>query len=396
MIAADITEFLICDAEECLSWIIVLLNLLSVFYLVFCSYFKPTRTVRIFGWVWSAIQIVLTVFVLFKHTCFYTILSTVFTGLVLMAILTVVFDVRVYQVDTPNNNSSHIEYGGGEGENNGFYVIHTTDDNKFCYVLYDSRKKPIAYSYYRYDDIEVCKSHIESSRSGGSSALVEDRTQAWIRDVLHPKFILYRSNDKFQFKLAITNEVVLMISEQFNSYRECLSVLERVKNVIGSSQTYTTTEMMESRDFSLFDATAFLAKQTRVVQAEPRIVQPEVAVQPAAPVAPVIIESTKQEFATQINQIERTYQDYFGVIRKKVQSLQSTNEEIKEDWYVGRVNSTTMIVVKIKDSKLCVFYKKDINKSDSISMIKISNELDLQNVLAIIDEAYKQIARTSI
>ena len=62
---ASFNETISCNASECLSWIIVLFNILTVFYLAFCAWFKITKTVKLFGWVWAGINVCATVIILF-------------------------------------------------------------------------------------------------------------------------------------------------------------------------------------------------------------------------------------------------------------------------------------------------------------------------------------------
>ncbi len=79
-----------CAGTECLSWLLVLANILAVFYLVFCSFWRVTRVVKLIGWIWIGGLVCATVGVLMRHTCVYTLLVTVFTGMMIIAILAVI------------------------------------------------------------------------------------------------------------------------------------------------------------------------------------------------------------------------------------------------------------------------------------------------------------------
>ena len=78
---------LACDSTDCLSYIISLLDILTVLYLSYCASFRVNKGVRIFGWVWAA-----TVAIIAIHTCLFTLVSALFTALVLMALFGVTFE----------------------------------------------------------------------------------------------------------------------------------------------------------------------------------------------------------------------------------------------------------------------------------------------------------------
>ena len=86
----ELLKSLACSGTECFCWILVLFNILAVFYLVFCSFWKVSRLVKIFGWVHSGVLICIAIITLFYHTCIYTLLATLFTGMMLLAILSIV------------------------------------------------------------------------------------------------------------------------------------------------------------------------------------------------------------------------------------------------------------------------------------------------------------------
>ena len=83
---------LVCENTDCLSFIITLFDILTVLYLAYCASFRVTKGVRIFGWTWTAIVIAGTITVVAIHTCMFTIVSALFTALVLMALFGVTFE----------------------------------------------------------------------------------------------------------------------------------------------------------------------------------------------------------------------------------------------------------------------------------------------------------------
>ena len=126
---------LVCSQDECLCWIIILLNILTVFYLVFCAWFKVTKPVKVLGYVWASALTIGAVAIVAIHTCIFTILSAVFTALVVMAVLSVVFNKGVFErVDTEEKPLKA----------SGSYVIHKTDKNNYAFIIYDNKKKGIS------------------------------------------------------------------------------------------------------------------------------------------------------------------------------------------------------------------------------------------------------------
>ena len=86
----ELLKSLVCSGTECLCWILVLFNIFAVLYLVFCSFWEVSVLAKIVGWVQSIVLIGVAIGILFFHTCIYTLLATIFTGMMLMAILAVI------------------------------------------------------------------------------------------------------------------------------------------------------------------------------------------------------------------------------------------------------------------------------------------------------------------
>lgn len=241
-----------CSAEECLSWIIILLNILTVFYLVFCAWFKITKTVKIIGYVWASALLVGSIAVIAVHTCIFTILSGVFTGLILMAVLSVVF------------NGSNIFAKKEEGEKEektkktagGAYVIHKTDDGKYVFLLYNARRVFLSKSVYKYDTVEEAKKAIAVCRENGSVASVENKTKSWIEFVNLPKFVVCREDGKIRFSLNLSDETVIITSELFTESELCEKKLRETLGAVKSEKLYySEREVIAGHLFMLLGAT---------------------------------------------------------------------------------------------------------------------------------------------
>ena len=116
---------LACAGTECFCWILVLLNIFAVFYLVFCSFWKVSRLVKLSGWVYSGVLIGATILILFFHTCIYTLLATVFTGMMLMAILSIILQQQGEPREKPEKTKAPKPMGS--------YVISETFDGWFAF-----------------------------------------------------------------------------------------------------------------------------------------------------------------------------------------------------------------------------------------------------------------------
>jgi len=88
----NILTKLVCENTDCLSFIISFVDILTVLFLAYCASFRVTKMVRIIGWVWAAVVVVTTITVVAIHTCMFTLVSSLFTALVLMALFGVTFE----------------------------------------------------------------------------------------------------------------------------------------------------------------------------------------------------------------------------------------------------------------------------------------------------------------
>ena len=237
-----------CSAEECLCWIIILLNILTIFYLVFCAWFKVTKAVRVIGYVWASALAVGSVAVVALHACIFTILSTVFTGLVIMAVLSVAFNKGVFTNEV--EEEKHVKASG-------CYVVHKTDKDNYAFVLYDNKKIALAKSCFKYASISETKDAIELCRKNGFIAAVEDRTKNWIEFVNHPKFELVNKDGKFSFTMSLINETVIIKSETFDDYEQCKKTMESVILAVRSEKLFfaerevLSDEQFEYRKFEI-------------------------------------------------------------------------------------------------------------------------------------------------
>ena len=78
---------LLCNVNSCLSWIFVIVNFMTISYLAFCNYYKLNKPVKVIGFVWSGLVVAGAGVLVALHTCIFTIMCTVFTAMLVYAVL---------------------------------------------------------------------------------------------------------------------------------------------------------------------------------------------------------------------------------------------------------------------------------------------------------------------
>ncbi len=233
-----------CSGTECLSWIFVLLNILAIFYLVFCSFWKVTRAAKITGWIWLSGLLCATIGILIAHTCIYTLLVTVFTAMMIMAILAVIL---------PQPNAASAEEAAEKQLKLGAYVISKTDEERYVFALYDPAKTLIARSKYSYETLDKVKREICVCRDNGMMAAINDKTGAWIKEEYYPTFEMQVKDGKYYFCLNINNEYTIFSSDCYTDIRVCEKKLKKAKAMVASGDVYLNTVTMSGKDYEHFD-----------------------------------------------------------------------------------------------------------------------------------------------
>ena len=237
----ELLKSLACSGTECFCWILVLFNILAVFYLVFCSFWKVSRLVRIFGWVHSGVLLCVAIITLFYHTCIYTLLATIFTGMMLMAILSIILP----QQPETRTKAEKIKPPKPMGS----YVISETYDGWFVFGIYNAKRRNLVNSTYAYDSVEKAKEAILACRENGLIAETEDRSGSWIQEKYIPKFEVCKYGNKYGFSLYITEKDSIVHSEEFEKLSSCLTRLEKVKEDIGTTEIYMSVDKLDGAGY---------------------------------------------------------------------------------------------------------------------------------------------------
>ena len=280
------------------------MNILTIFYLVFCAWFKVTKSVRVIGYVWASALAVGSVAVVALHTCIFTILSTVFTGLVIMAVLSVAFNKGVFTNES--EEEKHVKASGS-------YVIHKTDKDNYAFILYANKKSMLAKSCFKYASISEAKEAIELCRKNGFIAAVEDRTKNWIEFVNHPKFELVNKEGKYSFSMSLINETVIIKSETFDEYEQCKKTMESAISAVRSEKIYfAEREVLSDEQFE--------GQKTNEKPAEPTVKAVEEVV--------ITIDTADKDNAADTGEI--TLKDGFAIAAKTARKEKITKKYIAD------------------------------------------------------------------
>ena len=281
----ELLKSLACSGTECFCWILVLFNILAVFYLVFCSFWKVSRLVKIFGWVHSGLLICIAIITLFYHTCIYTLLATIFTGMMLMAILSIILP----QQPEPRTKTEKVKPPKPMGS----YVISETYDGWFVFGIYNAKRRNLVNSTYAYDSVEKAKEAILACRENGLIAETEDRSGSWIQEKYIPKFEVCKYGNKYGFSLYITEKDPIVHSEEFEKLSSCLTRLEKVKEDIGTTEIYMSVDKLDGAGYKKWGEIIEEHVEEEPVEEEPVVEEPveeEPIVEEPIVEEPVIVE----------------------------------------------------------------------------------------------------------
>lgn len=234
LLSESINSFLVCNTDECLSFIIVFLNLLTIFYLVFSSYTKFTKITKIFGYIWSCIIMCASVVILALHTCVFTIAGTIFTGMAIIAVLSMIFEHRKKEKTEQSESTT-------KKKDVGCYVIFPTTDNNFVFGLHGKRNQLLAMSKYKYKTVEETKEAINLAKCSGECCEFEDLTKDWVVDAKHPKFKMFLKKQKYFFELAVNEDLIILNSEAIDDVSVCLKMVKEARKCVTSNVIYLST-----------------------------------------------------------------------------------------------------------------------------------------------------------
>lgn len=286
----DLTS-LCSNPEKCFCWLIILLDIFAIFYLVFVSFYKVTRLVRMIGWIWIGVLITADIIILAIHPCILTLLCILFTIMIMAAMLSVVL---------PNAGNWEMPEKTGDDEKPkkkekcGSYVVREIDPQKYCFELYDPQNRLLVRSLHCYLSVGDVKQAIASTRESGQIADVEDRTVDWIKEVNHPKFELFKDGEKFRFQLSSDSSFVIFRSKPFASLQECKKQMDKTIAAVASLAVYISVEKLsESEAKQYADANVIGAENAEDASAAP-VEQPKSEATQAKPADEAVAQTAPQ------------------------------------------------------------------------------------------------------
>ncbi len=342
----------VCSAEECLSWIIILLNILTVFYLVFCAYFRVTKAVKVIGYVWGSALVVGTVAVVAMHTCIFTVLSAVFTALILMAVLSVVFDKGVFA--TPASDA------GKKKKPFGAYVVHKTDDGNYAFLLYKDKKAFVCRSKYKYGTLDEVKMAIEVCRKNGIIANIEDRTKSWIEYANHPKFELFGENGKYRFQMSLTSDNVMLLSDGFTDAEQCEKVMLEATRIVKSENVYfAEAEVISGSDFL-----KYISDEVTITKVNEEISITESEEKPVTEAegtaSGVVFNTAKKTLWELYAELTPEQREYFDKIRERAEGKENVKSSESKDAYTVTYGRDKVVKLRIRKNTVeAVFFVTD-------------------------------------
>lgn len=236
-IANDFLSSLACHSNDCLSWMIIVINILTVSYLVFCSFFKFGKTLKIIGFIWLVLALAGIVTLIILHTCVFTIICAVFTILILITAFAVILTHQ--QEETINNKKSY-----------GYYVINPTTDGKFTFSFYDKHKKLVLESGYYMNTLEELNSAIDICRERGIISKIEDHTKEKFLNNGYPKFEIHSEGKYYFYLFRCNSKTIVFNSKRYCSYKKCLKDATKLSKIIKSSKVYYSSEIKRNEGLS--------------------------------------------------------------------------------------------------------------------------------------------------
>ena len=379
----DLTK-LCTDTSSCMCWLIVLLDILAIYYLVFVSFYKVTKFVKMIGWLWLGVLITGDVIIVALHPCVLTLLCVMFTIMIMTAILSVVLpsgaaeQVVVQQVQ--------VESKPKEEAKKGSYVIREIDAKKYCFEIYDKQDKLLVRSLDCYKSTADVKQAIEVTRESGKIASIEDRTVNWIKEYNHPKYEMMKEGSSYIFRLSLDAKTVMFKSPNYQSLQECKKQLDKTVAAVASTAVYLSVERLTEAE----------AKQYKDKKAKG--VESEIASTVAQPVeevsedgAIVINAEKKKTLWESYSDLSAEQKTFFNGLRKAAQEKAGVKEYESSSQLSFTLLKNNLMRIRIRRNTVeAVFMLMDSAfKQTDVGDVKIK---ETKTLLVIENETYYALA----
>lgn len=395
--ATALDEFLSPSGSFC--WLVILLAMFALFYLIFCSYYKVDKLVKLIGWVYSAFMIAGDIIILAVKLDIFTLGSVLFSLMLFMAILSIVL---------PSAGTNNVDERKAKSE--GCYVVREMESGRTCFELYDKNNKFIVRSCYSYNDVPQVMEQIIVSRMNGEIATLQDRTGEWVEQANHPKFELYREDEKYYFHLAINGKYVIFKSEGYSELSPCKKMLEKAMKAVLSEKVYLSVEKLNDAEAGFTAEKCYnvalqaTTKEGAVAEKDPNLAKSGDNGTEA--------EREENAFPNKMHPLWERYaelgeenRNFFDEIRKKARSLLGVKEYEAKDYLAFRLNGELLLKLQIKHGvvqtvllpdpkvKEHLEWHNNADLKETLPLIKVQSKSYLSVVFKAIDLRYATLMK---
>lgn len=260
-------DTLVCSGTNCLSWILVLLSIFAVFYIVFFSFYKPSKTIRTFGLIYSGVMLLVMIVVLIFHVCLFTLLCSVFTIMLAMAILPVTMKAEANEKpDEKKDKKPKVK------KDRGGFVITQVTTGGYVVSLYNQKGVCLATTKTVFPNIREAKKQILVYKEFGKDAPLENRTKALVGEIGFPKFKMYDKDDISYFNFSIDRNGPVFFSKAYESNKQCLKSAMQAQRAIESGKVFMSTAKLNLEQDKALEETrvkAIIAMREEIANRKP-------------------------------------------------------------------------------------------------------------------------------
>lgn len=261
-------DSLVCSGTNCLSWILVLLSIFAVFYIVFFSFYKPSKMIKTFGLIYSGMTLLVMIVVLIFHVCLFTLLCSVFTIMLSMAILPVTMKTNPDEKAEPKK-----EEKPKKKKDQGGFVITQVQGGGYVVSLYNKKGICLATTKTVFSSIRDAKKQILVYREFGKNAPLENRTKDLVGEIGFPKFKMFDDKDDIcYFNFAIDRSGPVFFSKAYESNKQCLKSAIQAQRAIESSKVFMSTSKLNIEQDKQLEETrikAIIARREEIANRKP-------------------------------------------------------------------------------------------------------------------------------
>lgn len=204
--------------NDCLSWAIVALCAVSVLMITVVVCFGGHIGINIVAGLWAFVSAGETAYVLYLHTCTYTIVTAILAGMLFMLIFVAMFYAAAHK--KPKGVVSKIRV---KERGKGCYMIREANGG-YTFDVCDGSGNVIASAVDNFDSAATAKQYVNIVKTACANA-VDDLYE---KDE-YPRFAVYYDGARYRFTLATEANKVLVRSERFETKRRAHKAAEHMR-----------------------------------------------------------------------------------------------------------------------------------------------------------------------